>query len=160
MKILIRTCSIPSTDRCDRTTTAATFYDFGNFDLGGVDLPDGTLDDFLLIYRTYAGTTTPTPARPYDIIVKVRDADNDYWDWGTETNVMMSTNQEVEIDILRAKPVIQNLVDVTVDEDTGLTSISMTDLAQDYQDQAATLHGKLLILQQTRIRTLHRTHMH
>ena len=120
-------------------TTAATFYDFGNFDLGGVDLPDGTLDDFLLIYRTYAGTTTPTPARPYDIIVKVRDADNDYWDWGTETNVMMSTNQEVEIDILRAKPVIQNLVDVTVDEDTGLTSISMTDLAQDYQDQAATL---------------------
>ena len=74
-------------------TTAATFYDFGNFDLGGVDLPDGTLDDFLLIYRTYAGTTTPTPARPYDIIVKVRDADNDYWDWGTETNVMMSTNQ-------------------------------------------------------------------
>ena len=49
---------------------------------------------------------------------------------------MMSTNQEVEIDILRAKPVIQNLVDVTVDEDTGLTSISMTDLAQDYQDQA------------------------
>ena len=124
--------------------TAQNFYDFGNFDLGGVDLPDGSMDDFLLIFRTYAGTTTPTPPRPYDIIVKVRDADNDYWDWGTETNVMMSTNQEVEIDIKRAKPVIQNLVDVTVDEDTGLTSITMTDKADDYQDQEASLTWEIV----------------
>jgi len=124
--------------------TAQNFYDFGNFDLGGVDLPDGTMDDFLLIFRTYAGSTTPTPARPYDIIVKVRDAQNDYWDWGTQTNVMMSTNQEIEIDIKRAKPIIQNLVDVTVDEDTGLTSITLTDKADDYQDQEASLTWEIV----------------
>ena len=45
----------------------------------------------------------------------------------------MSTNQDVEIDILRAKPIIQNLIDVTVDEDTGMTSLTMTELAADYQ---------------------------
>jgi hypothetical protein len=124
--------------------TAQTFIDFGNFDLTGVDLPTGTLDDFLLIFRTYAGSTTPTPARPYDVIVKVRDAQNIYWDWGTETGILMNENQEVEIDILRAAPVIQNLVDVTVDEDSGLTTLAMTDLAQDYQDQAATLSWEIV----------------
>ena len=124
--------------------TAQNFYDFGGFDLTGTDLADGTLDDFLLIFRTYAGTTTPTPARPYDIIVKVRDVDNDYWDWGERNGVMMSQNQNVEIDILRAKPVIQNLIDVTVDEDTGMTTLSMTELATDFQTEDVNLTWEIV----------------
>jgi flagellin-like protein len=123
----------------DDPSGGQSFVDFGTFMLdNSEDLPDGMLDDFVLIYRTFAGSTTPTTPRDYEIIVKVSDGDG-YWDWGMEPNVDMSGNEDVTIDIMRAKPVIStSLIDQVVSEDSGMTSLSLTTMVSDYQtDQAA-----------------------
>ena len=117
---------------------AQSFQDFGTLQLEGGDLADGTLDDYLLIHRTFTATGATTP-RAYDVTVKVRDADNIYWDWGTHSNLSMDENRDITIDIMRAKPVIADLVDVSYDEDTGAHTISLTDKAQDYQQASSAL---------------------
>jgi len=117
---------------------AQTITDFGTLQLEGGDLPTGSLDDFLLIHRTFTQTGVTTP-REYDVTVKVRDADNYYWDWGTHSALSMASNQQVSIDILRAKPVIQDLVDINYDEDTGAHVVTLTTNGQDYQQPASTL---------------------
>ena len=60
-------------------------------------------------------------------------------DWGTLSNIDMSTNKEEEIDIKRACPVIQNLVDITVSEDSGAYTLTLVDKADDVQDEENTL---------------------
>jgi flagellin-like protein len=117
---------------------AQTFGDFGTLQLAGGDLADGTLDDYLLIHRTFTQTGATTP-RAYDVTVKVRDADNIYWDWGTHSSLAMDQNQDITIDILRAKPVIADLVDVSYDEDSGSHTVTLTDKAADYQQPSSTL---------------------
>jgi len=117
---------------------AQTFGDFGTLQLTGEDLADGTLDDFLLIHRTFTATGATAP-RAYDVTVKVRDADNIYWDWGSHSSLAMDQNQDITIDILRAKPVIADLVDVSYDEDTGSHVVTLTDKASDYQQASSTL---------------------
>ena len=121
------------------TTSGQTFSEFGTFNLNGGDLADGTLDDHLLIFRTYTGSSTPGSAHVYQIMAKVRNAEGDYWDWGSYAPLIMTTNQDVSIDILRAKPVIEDLVDVSYDEDSGSHVITLTDKASDYQDDSENL---------------------
>jgi flagellin-like protein len=124
----------------DNATTSGQFFGkFGTFNLQGGDLADGTLDDHLLIFRTYTGSSTPGAPHIYQIMVKVRNAEGDYWDWGDNAPLIMTTNQEVDINILRAKPVIENLVDVEYDEDTGTHTITLIDKASDFQDSSASL---------------------
>ncbi len=123
---------------------AQVFYDYGtlNVDPNNADLPDGQLDDFLLIRRTWynlGGTISSTPDRTYQVMVKVKDVERVYWDWAVYNALSMDQNRAISIDILRAKPAIQNLVDVEYDEDTGAHTISLTDKAQDYQDASSAL---------------------
>ena len=121
------------------TTSGQTFSDFGTFNLIGGDLDDGTLDDHLLIFRTYTGSNTPGSAHVYQIMVKVRNTEGDYWDWGGYVPLIMTQNQDISIDILRAKPVIEDLVDVSYDEDSGSHTITLIDKASDYQDASDAL---------------------
>ena len=123
------------------TTSGQTFGVFGNFNLVGGDLDDGTLDDHLLLFRTYTGSsTTPGDPHAYQILVKVRNAEGDYWDWDDSVApLVMTSNQDITIDIMRAKPIIENLVDVSYDEDSGSHTITLTDKAADYQDAASSL---------------------
>ncbi len=123
---------------------AQTFYDYGtlNVDANNGDLADGQLDDYLLIRRTWfnlAGNILSTPDRSYQVMAKVKDADRIYWDWGTYQGLSMTENRAITIDILRAKPIIQNLDDVEYDEDTGVHTITLTDKAQDYQEASSAL---------------------
>ncbi|MDP6899294.1 MAG: type IV pilin [Candidatus Thalassarchaeaceae archaeon] len=121
------------------TTSGQTFTEMGNFNLVGGDLADGTLDDHLLIFRTYTGSNTPGNAHIYQIMVKTNNAEGDYYDWGDYAPLIMTTNQDVTIDILRAKPVIENLVDVEYDEDSGSHTITLNDKASDHQDTSDSL---------------------
>ena len=115
-----------------------TFSDEITLLMGHSDLNTGTdLKNHLLIYRSYVGSNTPTDAKTYDISAKV-DAECAE-DWGTLNNVDMSTNVDEEIDIKRACPEIQNLVDITVNEDSGAYTLTLTDKADDVQDDESTL---------------------
>ena len=62
------------------------------------------------------------------------------YDWATVDAVSMATNQELTVDIKRACPEIQAaLADDAIDEDSEAYVISLTDLADDVQDEEATL---------------------
>jgi len=121
------------------TTNGQFFPQFGTFNLVGEDLADGTLDDHLLIFRTYTGSGLPGAPNVYQINVKTLNTEGDYWDWGSFAPLIMTTNQDVTIDILRAKPVIENLIDVEYNEDSGEHTITLNDKASDYQDASNTL---------------------
>jgi FlaG/FlaF family flagellin (archaellin) len=102
------------------------------------DLETGSISDEVLVYRTYKGTTTAGPAKDYDVMIKTK-ADCAY-DWATVDAVSMATNQELTVDIKRACPEIQAaLADDAVDEDSGAYTFSLTNLADDVQDDEATL---------------------
>ena len=106
--------------------------------MGHGDLDSGLdLRNHLLIYRSYVGSNTPTDAKSYDISAKVDAPCAE--DWGTLNNVDMSVNVDEEIDIKRACPVIQNLVDITVNEDSGAYTLTLLDKADDVQDEESTL---------------------
>ncbi len=115
-----------------------TFSDEITLLMGHSDLDTGAdLKNHLLIYRSYVGSNTPTDAKTYDISAKVDAVCAE--DWGTLNNVDMSTNVDEEIDIKRACPEIQNLVDITVNEDSGAYTLTLTDKADDVQDDESTL---------------------
>ena len=115
-----------------------TFTDELTLLMGHGDLAEGDdLRNHLLIYRSYVGSNTPSDAKTYDISVKVDAPCAE--DWGTITSVDMSTNVAESIDIKRACPVIQNLVDITVNEDSGAYTLTLTDKADDVQDEENTL---------------------
>jgi len=105
----------------------------GHSDLSSSD----ELRNHLLIYRSYVGSNTPSTAKNYDLSVKVDAACEE--DWGNIDNIDMSTNVWESVDILRACPVITDLVDVTVDEDSGEYTLVLTNLADDVQDEENTL---------------------
>jgi flagellin-like protein len=126
----------------DQTTTAGatgqTFTEELTLLMGHSDLAEGDdLANHLLIYRSYVGSNNPSPAKTYDISVKV-DADCAE-DWRTITSVDMSTNVAESMNILRACPVVTNLVDITVNEDSGTYTLTMTDKADDMQDDGSAL---------------------
>jgi len=124
------------------------------------DLLTGSLADEVLVYRSYKGSTTPSAAKNYDLMVKT-EASCAY-DWATIEDISMATNVVFDddyvagtgdttdvrqtIDILRACPVIDidgdmdlgtGLVDFSKDEDSGAFNFSLTNMADDVQaDQA------------------------
>ena len=115
-----------------------TFTDELTILMGHGDLAEGDdLRNHLLIYRSYVGSNTPSDAKTYDVSVKVDAPCAE--DWGTITSVDMSTNVAESIDIKRACPVIQDLVDITVNEDSGAYTLTLTDKADDVQDEENTL---------------------
>ena len=106
--------------------------------MGHGDLATGLdISNHLLIYRSYVGSNTPTDAKQYDISAKVEAPCAE--DWHTVNDVDMSTNRALSMNIERACPVIQNLVDITVNEDSGLYTLQLLDKADDVQDVESTL---------------------
>ncbi|MEE2812459.1 MAG: archaellin/type IV pilin N-terminal domain-containing protein [Candidatus Thermoplasmatota archaeon] len=120
--------------------TGQNFPIFGTLNLQGDDLADGTLDDHLVLFRSYTGSGTPGAPHIYQVNVKTRNAEGDYWDWADYAPLVMTTNQDITIDIQRAKPIIENLVDVSYDEDSGGHTITLVDKASDIQSAASTLN--------------------
>jgi FlaG/FlaF family flagellin (archaellin) len=120
------------------TTGVQTLSEYISIETTHEDLETGSINDEVLVYRTYKGTTTAGPAKDYDVMIKTK-ADCAY-DWATVDAVSMATNQELTVDIKRACPEIQStLADDAVDEDSGAYSFSLTNLADDVQDDEATL---------------------
>jgi plastocyanin len=130
--------SVHPTQNIATGANAQTFDDEITLLMGHSDLSGGDdLRNHLLIYRSYVGSNTPSAAKTYDISVKVDATCAE--DWGNINDVDMSTNAWESVDILRACPVIQNLVDVTVDEDSGTYTLSLTDKGDDVQDADTSL---------------------
>ena len=120
------------------TTGVQTLSEYISVETTHDDLETGSISDEVLVYRTYKGTTTAGPAKDYDVMIKTK-ADCAY-DWATVDAVSMATNQELTVDIKRACPEIQaTLADDAVDEDSGAYTFSLTNLADDVQDDEATL---------------------
>jgi len=120
------------------TTGVQTLGEYISIETTHDDLETGSISDEVLVYRTYKGTTTAGPAKDYDVMIKTK-ADCAY-DWATVDAVSMATNQELTVDIKRACPEIQAaLADDAVDEDSGAYTLSLTNLADDVQDDEATL---------------------
>jgi hypothetical protein len=80
--------------------------------VGQLDLGDGSLDDYRLIYRSYIGSTTAGPAKNYDVMV-VGDAPCEE-DWGNLYNISMGANFAGSITLERACPFIAAPSFVTV----------------------------------------------
>jgi len=120
------------------TTGVQTLAEYISLETTHGDLETGSISDEVLVYRTYKGTTSAGPAKDYDVMIKTK-ADCAY-DWATVDAVSMATNQELTVDIKRACPEIQAaLADDAIDEDSEAYVISLTDLADDVQDEEATL---------------------
>ena len=76
------------------------------------DLGDGSLTDYQLIYRSFVGSSTPTDPKEYDVMV-LADAPCAE-DWGTISDINMSTNVAESLTIERACPFIASPSFVTV----------------------------------------------
>ena len=115
-----------------------TFTDELTLLMGHSDLAEGgDLTNHLLIYRSYVGSNTPSDAKTYDISAKVDATCKE--DWHTVTSVDLSSNVEMDMDILRACPLVTNLVDITVNEDSGEYTLTLLDKADDVQDEESSL---------------------
>ena len=146
----------------DAGNTLQNLTKFVTVELTHDDLADGELDDEVLVYRSYKGSTTPSAAKEYNLMVKT-DAEC-AMDWAVVEDISMATNVVFDdaytagsgdttdvratIDIERACPVIDTegtdptndgLVDFTRDEDSGALTFSLTNLADDVQDEEADL---------------------
>ena len=144
--------------------SAATLQDLSKFmtvELTHGDLADGTLTSEVLVYQSYKGSTTATGQKNYDLMIKTPAACA--YDWATVEDISMATNVVFDdsyvagtgdttnvqstIDIKRACPVIDTdgtdtadgLVDFSRDEDSGAFTFSLTNLADDVQDQESSL---------------------
>ena len=146
----------------DAGTTQQNLTKFMTVELTKDDLATGELDDEVLVYRSYKGSITPSAAKEYNLMVKT-DA-NCAQDWAIVEDISVATNVVFDsgytagtgettdvrstIDILRACPVIDTdgtnpatdgLVDYSVDEDSNAYTFSLTDLADDVQDEEGDL---------------------
>ena len=105
-----------------------------------LDLADGTVDDEVLIHRSFEFTNVPTAPNNYQVMVKTpAEAEHTCaFDWATETNVVMDSTKSLTFDILRACPVITAaLDDIIVDEDSGAVSLDLASYVDDEQDVEA-----------------------
>ena len=145
----------------DSSATLQSLSKFMTVELTHGDLADGTLNSEVLVYQSYKGSTTATGQKNYDLMVKtVADCAYDWAiveDISLATNVVFddsyvagtgdTTNVQSTIDIKRACPVIDTdgtdtadgLVDFSKDEDSGAFTFSLTNLADDVQDEESTL---------------------
>lgn len=130
--------TVHPTQTIDSGNTLQTFSEYITVELTHNDLLTGVIADEVLVYRTYKGSNTPSVAKDYDIMVKT-SADCAY-DWAVSEGVSMSTNVNLNIDMERACPVIETtLADITVSEDSGVYTFSLTNMADDVQDEEATM---------------------
>ncbi len=121
--------------------------------VGQLDLGDGNLDDYRLIYRSYIGSTTAGPAKNYDVMV-VGNAPCEE-DWGNIYNISMDQNFAGSITIERACPFIAAPSFVTVTtvgdnltgtgymvgfEDMPMQTIPLTPYGIDMQTSAIDIH--------------------
>ncbi|MED5567548.1 MAG: type IV pilin [Candidatus Thermoplasmatota archaeon] len=145
----------------DSSATLQSLSKFMTVELTHGDLADGTLTSEVLVYQSYKGSTTATGQKNYDLMIKTQ-ADCAY-DWATVEDISMATNVVFDdsyvagtgdttnvqstIDIKRACPVIDTdgtdtsdgLVDFSRDEDSGAFTFSLTNLADDVQDEESDL---------------------
>ncbi|MFZ8906721.1 MAG: Ig-like domain-containing protein, partial [Poseidonia sp.] len=149
------------TQTLDSSATLQNLSKFMTVELTHGDLADGTLTSEVLVYQSYKGSTTATGQKNYDLMIKTPAACA--YDWATvedislATNVVFddnyvagtgdTTNVQSTIDIKRACPVIDTegadtddgLVDFSKDEDSGAFTFSLTNLADDVQDEESSL---------------------
>ena len=130
--------TVHPTQSIDSANTLQSFSDYITVELTHNDLLTGVIADEVLVYRTYKGSNTPSVAKDYDVMIKT-SADCAY-DWAVSEDVSMATNVNLGIDMARACPVIgTTLADITVDEDSGAYTFSLTNMADDVQDDEATM---------------------
>ena len=149
------------TQTLDSSATLQDLSKFMTVELTHGDLADGTLSSEVLVYQSYKGSTTATGQKNYDLMVKTPAACA--YDWATVEDISMATNVVFDdsyvagtgdttnvqstIDIKRACPVIDTegtdtndgLVDFSKDEDSGAFTFSLTNLADDVQDEESDL---------------------
>jgi FlaG/FlaF family flagellin (archaellin) len=130
--------TVHPTQTIDSANTLQTFSEYMTVELTNDDLLTGSISDEVLVYRSYKGSATPSVAKNYDVMIKT-EADCEF-DWATSTNLSLATNVAINLDMARACPEIQaSLADVTVDEDSGAYTFSLTNMADDVQDLEADL---------------------
>ena len=130
--------TVHPTQAIDSANTLQSFSEYITVELTHDDLLTGVIADEVLVYRTYKGSNTPSVAKDYDVMVKT-SADCAY-DWAVSEDVSMAANVNLVLDMERACPVIgTSLADITVDEDSGAYTFSLTNMADDVQDDEATM---------------------
>ncbi len=130
--------TVHPTQTIDSGSTLQTFSEYITVELTHNDLLTGSIADEVLVYRTYKGSSTPSVAKAYDVMIKT-SADCAY-DWAVTEDLSMATNANLNLDMERACPVIgTSLDDITVNEDSGAYSFSLTNMADDLQDDEATM---------------------
>ena len=130
--------TVHPTQNIDSSNTLQSFTEYMTVELTHDDLLTGAISDEVLVYRSYKGSNTPSAAKNYDVMIKT-EADCEY-DWATTEDVSLATNVNLNMDMARACPEIQaSLADVTVDEDSGAYTFSLTNMADDVQDLEADL---------------------
>ena len=130
--------TVHPTQTIDSANTLQSFNEYMTVELTHDDLADGSIDDEVLVYRSYKGSSTPSAAKNYDVMIKTA-ADCDY-DWETVSNLSLATNVAINLNMARACPEIQaSLVDITVLEDSIAHTFSLTNEADDVQDLEADL---------------------
>ncbi len=130
--------TVHPTQTIDSSNTLQTFSEYMTVELTNDDLLTGSIADEVLVYRSYKGSNTPSVAKNYDVMIKTQ-ADCEY-DWATATDLSLATNVEIDLDMARACPEIQaSLADITVAEDSGAYTFSLTNMADDVQDLEADL---------------------
>ena len=130
--------TVHPTQTIDSGNTLQSFSEYITVELTHDDLLTGSIADEVLVYRTYKGSNTPSVAKEYDVMIKT-SADCAY-DWAVTEDLSMATNANVNLDMERACPVIQaSLADITVNEDSGDYTFSLTNMADDVQDVESTM---------------------
>ena len=130
--------TVHPTQTIDSGNTLQSFSEYITVELTHDDLLTGSIADEVLVYRTYKGSSTPSVAKDYDVMIKT-SADCAY-DWAVTEDLSMATNANVNLDMERACPVVgASLADITVDEDSGAYTFSLTNMADDVQDDEASM---------------------
>ena len=130
--------TVHPTQTIDSANTLQSFSEYMTVELTHDDLLTGSISDEVLVYRSYKGSNTPSVAKNYDVMIKT-EADCEF-DWATATDLSLATNIEIDLDMARACPEIQaSLADITVTEDSGAYTFSLTNMADDVQDLEADL---------------------
>jgi flagellin-like protein len=126
------------------STGPESLTDNYDLELSKLDLTIGDMVDEVVLHRSFEGSSTPSPltGHTYDLMVKTAaevEHSCDY-DWATETGVVMDSTKSLTFDILRACPVITNLLgDIVVDEDTGDVTFDLATYVDDEQDVEANM---------------------
>jgi hypothetical protein len=114
------------------------FSEYMTVELTNDDLLTGSISDEVLVYCSYKGSAILSVVKNYDVMIKT-EVDCEF-DWATSTNLFFAINVAINLDMARVCPEIQaSLADVIVDEDSGVYTFSLMNMADDVQDLEADL---------------------